>query len=107
MNLPSFISNPGRDLNRILFAPLSWRHLSTAKASKTAKHDAILKPSHTKDAILKLSHTTDAILKPSRSNDATHKVTQLCLHSRHEYGIVRSPIHRNTSRGVCGSVISI
>ncbi|GFU92861.1 hypothetical protein TNCV_2080071 [Trichonephila clavipes] len=28
-----------------------------------------------------------------------------CLHVRHEYGIVRSPIRRNTGRGVCGGVI--
>ncbi|GFT01005.1 hypothetical protein TNCV_4054111 [Trichonephila clavipes] len=60
---------------------------------------------HTNDAILKPSCTNDAILKPSRMNDATHQVTK--LHARHEYGIIRSPIRRNSGRGVCGGVIPI
>ncbi|GFS62530.1 hypothetical protein TNCV_1263061 [Trichonephila clavipes] len=38
MNLPSFNGDPGRDLNRILLKPLSWRHLSTAIATQTIKH---------------------------------------------------------------------
>ncbi|GFV11767.1 hypothetical protein TNCV_977561 [Trichonephila clavipes] len=32
--LPSFIGDSGRDMNRTLRAPQSWRHLSTAKATK-------------------------------------------------------------------------
>ncbi|GFV63188.1 hypothetical protein TNCV_2077201 [Trichonephila clavipes] len=39
-NLPSFIGDPGRDMNRTLRPPQSWRHLSNATATNQSNIDA-------------------------------------------------------------------
>ncbi|GFW13749.1 hypothetical protein TNCV_2105731 [Trichonephila clavipes] len=100
-NLPSFIGDPGHAKNRTPFVRCSRGAIYPPQ--KKPSHQTL---THISRYFSKPSPTNDAILKPLRTMTQPTKQRN-CSHARHEYGIVRSPIHRITDMGVCGVVISI